>query len=160
MSDEEGDRGALARTSPGGLRLLEPATRGRALAVFGAAVRTGEWEPPERLDVAAVFGTVRLDFRHALLAPGVTEIEVTSLFGAVEIVVPPDLEIEVDSSFSLFAQVQETHASSRVRELLRSFLFGSRKHDPEPERDSDEDPPVLYVRARVIFGAVHVRVKP
>ncbi len=138
----------------------EPPSSGRLVAVFGKSTRSGEWEPPERLDAVAVFGSVSLDFRHALLPPGVTEVEALAVFGGVDIVVPPELEVEVETGLSLFGSVEERHArSSRVRDTLRRFLFG----EPGPRHAADlpdDDPPILYVRARVLFGGVKVVVKP
>jgi hypothetical protein len=125
-----------------------------AVAIFGSAVRRGEWEPPDFLPALALFGTVTLDFRGAILEPGVTEVAATAVFGTVEVIVPPDLEVEVDSGVSLFGTIQETHASARVGARLRRFLLGP--GEPLPD---DDDAPILYVRARVLFGAVHVRRK-
>src|SRR4029450_8989609 len=66
-------------------------------AVFSAVARRGEWLPPEELRVVASFGAAKLDFTEALLAPGVTEIHAFALFGSVELLVPPDLHVELDA---------------------------------------------------------------
>jgi hypothetical protein len=131
-----------------------PASRGRALAIFGSARRKGEWEPPDRLQAQAFCGSVSLDFRQAILPGGVTEVDATAVLGNVELIVPPDLEVEVDTGFSLFGSVQQTR-SAGVGEKLRQFLLGPRDDD----HGRDDEPPILYVRAQVLFGSVHVRVK-
>ena len=125
-------------------------------AVFSSVLRHGEWLPPEELRVVAGFGAVKLDLTHALLAPGVTEIRVLALFGSVELLVPPELEVEVDAS-AIFGSVERKSGRGGVagflRDQLRRVTGGS---DPDPELE--DDPPLLRVSDQVIFGNIIVRV--
>jgi hypothetical protein len=70
----------------------------RVMAVFGGLERRGRWMLPRQLDILAIFGGAVLDFREAVLAPGVTEIHVTAVMGGVQIIVPPTLSVEIAGS--------------------------------------------------------------
>lgn len=76
-------------------------------AVMGGVQRTGRWAVPNRLVIHCLMGGVTLDFREADLAPGVTELQVSCLMGGVEIIVPPDLNVEVSGSAILGGFDQE-----------------------------------------------------
>jgi hypothetical protein len=67
---------------------------GRILTIMGETRRDGIWIVPSRLDVAAIMGNIKLDFRQALLPAGVTEIAITAIMGNVRIIVPPGLRVE------------------------------------------------------------------
>jgi hypothetical protein len=43
-------------------------------------------------------GGTELDFREAILGPGVTEIKVTALMGDVKIIVPPGMPVEIEGT--------------------------------------------------------------
>jgi len=64
-------------------------------AIFGGVERRGAWRVPSHLNVVATMGGIVLDFRDAVLGPGVTEVHVRAVFGGVEIIVPPTLPVEV-----------------------------------------------------------------
>lgn len=126
-------------------------------AVFSTVTRHGEWLPPEELHVVASFGSAKLDFTQALLAPGVTELRAFAVFGSVELWVPADLEVELDAS-ALFGSVERKDAGGGVKRFLRDQLrrvSGGGADDPL----SDDDPPVLRIRGRAIFGSIIVRVR-
>ncbi len=67
------------------------------------AVRSGPWIPARHTWVLNVMGGADLDFREARFGPGVTEVSVFSVFGGVEIVVPPDLQVECEGTAVLAA---------------------------------------------------------
>src|ERR1700722_1752533 len=70
----------------------------RVMAIFGGVERHGAWRVPSHLQASAVFGGMSLDFREAVFAPGVTEINVVALMGGVELIVPPGLSVEVSGT--------------------------------------------------------------
>lgn len=70
--------------------------RAGTMAVFSGQSRRGPWELPRLMRVAAVFGSVELDLREALIADGDSDIEVFCLFGSVEIVCPPGILVECE----------------------------------------------------------------
>lgn len=69
--------------------------RGAALALMGGFERNGSWIVPRHLRVVAVMGGGELDLRQAKLGAGVTEIEIFTLWGGVDIKVPTGVRVEV-----------------------------------------------------------------
>lgn len=73
----------------------------RVLSILSSTQRKGTWRVPGNLRVVSVMGAVELDFREAELGPGVTEVKVRSVMGAISIVVPPHLQVECDGTVFL-----------------------------------------------------------
>jgi len=162
--------------TPDGPKATAPAARERhweddgpretVVAVFGDTTRAGAWLPPERLNVVAGFGKVRLDFRRADLVPGPTEVRAVAVFGDVEILVDRDLEVDVNG-VALFGKIR--HASERDRKLRAR---GRRLLDrvlappapppapapPAPAADEDDDASWLVVQGWALFGNVKVTI--
>jgi len=67
--------------------------RGFAIAVLGGTRRTGRWTPSRANIAIAVMGGAEIDFREAVMGPGVTELRVFAVMGGVEIIVPPDMNV-------------------------------------------------------------------
>jgi hypothetical protein len=76
--------------------------------ILGNVERRGSWSVPRRLDLRVLFGNAELDMREASLAPGVTTIDVRVTMGNLELIVPPDLSIDVDVS-SFMGSVEDRH---------------------------------------------------
>lgn len=68
------------------------------LGFFGAATRKGPWTPARQVLATAVMGGVELDFREAVLPPGVTTITILAVMGGVEITVPPGVGVQCGGS--------------------------------------------------------------
>ena len=64
------------------------------VAAMAGTVRKGRWAPARKNYAVCVMGGVELDFREAILGPGVTEVQVFTMWGGVEIIVPPGLNVE------------------------------------------------------------------
>ncbi len=64
------------------------------LAVMGGSSRRGHWRPARKNYAVAIMGGTELDFREAVLPPGVTEVQVWTMWGGVEIIVPPGVNVE------------------------------------------------------------------
>lgn len=64
------------------------------LACLGGATRKGRWKAARTNYAVAVLGGTELDFREAILGPGVTEVRVVAVCGGVDIIVPPGLNVE------------------------------------------------------------------
>ncbi|MFG1947953.1 DUF1707 domain-containing protein [Nonomuraea sp. NPDC048826] len=62
-------------------------------AFFRQQERGGRWVVPAELDVTAMFGTTKLDFRDAILQNSRVVINATLVFGGLEIHVPEGLEV-------------------------------------------------------------------
>ncbi|HEY1556359.1 MAG TPA: ATP-binding protein [Kofleriaceae bacterium] len=63
---------------------------------FGNVERNGPWTVPAELDVHVRFGNAQLDLREAILEADVTTIRVNVKFGNLELLVPPELAVEVN----------------------------------------------------------------
>ena len=64
---------------------------GHAVAILGSASRKGRWTPPGTLRAISLMGTVNLDFREADLLEE-TDVDVFTLMGSVNIIVPPSVD--------------------------------------------------------------------
>lgn len=109
--------------------------QGFVMALLSGVQRKGHWEPPARLYVGALMGGAELDFREADLLEGVSEVVILAVMGGVQIVVPPDLDVEVEGIG-----------------LLGGFQHLSR-------RTGDDDAPLLRIRGLAVMGGVSVKVK-
>ncbi len=99
------------------------ATGGAALALLGAGRFVGSF------DAAAVFGDTT--YR---VPPRAQQVDTLSLFGSVDVIVPPDVRVE-PRAFALFGS-QDCLAC---------------------ERSTPEDSPVLVIRSFTLFGSLDVR---
>ena len=62
--------------------------QGFIVAVMGGSARRGRWSPARKNCSIAVMGGSELDFREAVMPPGVTEVQVFAICGGVDIIVP------------------------------------------------------------------------
>jgi hypothetical protein len=105
------------------------------VAVLSGAVRKGEWEPRERIRVFALMGGAELDFREAVMLEGVTEVSIFAMMGGVNILVPPDIDVQSEG-FGLMGGF--THLGHRAEEA---------------------DAPLLRIKGLAVMGGVDVKVK-
>lgn len=66
------------------------------VSIFSGNEKTGRWELPRHMRVLAIFGGAKIDLRHAVVLPGVSVIETLTIFGGIEVVVPPHIDVECD----------------------------------------------------------------
>jgi hypothetical protein len=64
------------------------------VAIMGGASRRGQWAPARKNFAFTLMGGAELDFREAVLGPGVTEVQVFAMWGGIEIIVPPGMNVE------------------------------------------------------------------
>ncbi len=110
--------------------------RAAIMAAFGGAVRKGAWVVPRKLIVVAVMGGVDLDLREAQFGPGVTEIDIFTMFGGVDIKVPTGLRVECTGAG-----------------VMGGFSVDS------PDADAGPDAPVLRLNGLAIMGGVDAKRK-
>lgn len=108
-----------------------------ALAVMGGTVRSGRWKPPPGMVAISIMGGLDLDFREAVLEPGVTEVFCFAFWGGIDISVPPGVHVEVDG----FA------------------LMGGFDQGADLESHPDADAPTIRIKGAAIMGGVDVRVR-
>jgi hypothetical protein len=80
----------------------------RLRVIMSSVERRGRWSVPRALDLRVLWGNAELDFRDASLGPGITTIHVRVFMGNFEVVLPPNLAIDVDVS-SFAGSVTERH---------------------------------------------------
>ncbi len=64
------------------------------VAIMGGTNRSGRWTPARKNVSIAVCGGAELDFREAVMPPGVTEVQIFTMWGGVEVIVPPGINVE------------------------------------------------------------------
>ncbi|HKV52989.1 MAG TPA: DUF1707 domain-containing protein [Gemmatimonadaceae bacterium] len=82
------------------------------IGIMSGHTRRGPWSVPRHLKVFTVMGGIVLDLREALIAPGVSEIEITAIMASVEIFVPPGVRIECTGSAFMGAFEVDQRAQS------------------------------------------------
>lgn len=120
---------------------LVPASHVRAeqtmLAIMGGIDRRGAWNMPRRLRLVTFMGGAHLDLREARFPPGPVDIEIFSMMGGTEIIVPPGLAVE-------------THGSA---------IMGGFQEVNRTPTHPDENAPLLRVHGFVIMGGVDIRMR-
>jgi hypothetical protein len=110
---------------------------GFLVSIFGATNRAGRWIPARKNFALGFLGGVALDFREALLGPGVTDLNVFAFLGGIDIIVPPEMAVEVDGM----------------------ALMGGFEHQTDTPLRTNPDLPTLRVRGLAFLGGVNVEVR-
>ncbi len=97
---------------------------GRVSSVFGDVCREGEWVVPPRSSWRSVFGDVVLDLRDAHVPGTDVEIDASSLFGDVDLLVPEGVVVEVRSRV-VFGDVWQDAGQAAPFGAPRIVLTGS-----------------------------------
>ncbi|TDQ55340.1 DUF1707 SHOCT-like domain-containing protein [Actinorugispora endophytica] len=103
-------------------------------AVFGSAERTGRWLVEPRTNVSALFGSVELDLREAVLSQREVVVQCGVVFGGLEVVVPPGVRV-TNSTTAIFGGATLKGLAS----------------------DVPADAPVVRLTGALIFGGVEVK---
>jgi hypothetical protein len=107
------------------------------VAILGGAIRKGTWIPARTLRVVTMMGGAELDFRDATFAPGVTEVHVFAVMGGVNVIVPPNLAVEMDGS---------------------AIMGGFDQADRAPV-ELDPERPLLRITGFAMMGGVHIETR-
>jgi len=111
--------------------------RGWVVAALGGVEKAGRWVPARHTYGVAVMGGLVLDFREALLPPGVTEVWLFTLMGGAEIIVPPGLSVESDGV----------------------AILGGFEHQEDVSLSPDPNAPLLRLRGVALLGGVEVSIR-
>ena len=109
--------------------------RASVFAIMGGSTRKGSWEPAAHTEAIAIMGGVNLDFREADLLEGTSTVRCFAMMGGISIIVPPDVDVDVDGIG-----------------LLGGF-------DHVDHRSGEPDAPCIKVEGIALMGGVSVRVK-
>ncbi len=104
-------------------------------AIFSSVLRRGRRHQPRVMKVRAIFGSVVIDLREATFAPGVSTLQCSSIFGSVEVKVPPHVRVEIGGSgvFGSFEEVGNNDLAA-----------------------TSPDAPVLHIIGKAVFASVEV----
>lgn len=78
-----------------------PAGRPEHLTPIGSVKRSGAWRLERDSQLGVVFGTVKLDLRHAFLAAPEVTLSVSVVFGTIKVTVPEGVHVEVNGTTTL-----------------------------------------------------------
>jgi len=104
--------------------------------IFSGTTRKGVWNPPRYLDLINIFGGSDIDFRNARIPPSGVTVTVVAVFGGVDIIVPPGINVEVNGI----------------------GIFGG--FDDKSTGEVYEGAPTIKVDGIALFGGASVKVKP
>lgn len=104
-------------------------------SVFSAVSKRGEWYPARETQAVAFFGSTDLDLRRAHIPAGKSTITVVAFFGAVSILVPSGVNVEMDGV----------------------GVFGA--FDSNVPEERQEGRPTIRVDGLAVFGSASVRIK-
>ncbi|HET9948399.1 MAG TPA: DUF1707 domain-containing protein [Longimicrobiales bacterium] len=107
-----------------------------SVAVMGGVSKKGRWTPARTNYVVAVMGGAEIDFREAALGPGVTEVQIWAVWGGVEVIVPPGINVE-------------THGIG----IMGAFEHVTHDEAPDPMA------PTLRITGLAMMGGVEVTVR-
>ncbi|HEY3253567.1 MAG TPA: LiaF domain-containing protein [Polyangiaceae bacterium] len=126
-----------AEVVPGANSALVPLSPApRAVAILGSVERRGQLAA-RASGALAVLGSVVIDLRDVSMPAGVSTLQVSAVFGSVEIIVPPNLAVE----------------------SAGASILGSFEGIQRVPRDPDPDLPVLRVQGRAVFGSIEIRTE-
>jgi hypothetical protein len=111
------------------------------VSIFSGTTKSGRFELPGHMRLLSIFGAVKLDLRQATIPQGVSVIEALTIFGSIEIVVPPEIAVECDGD-----AVAGAFSVHRSRKGPASI--------PPPS-----GAPVIRVSGDAYAGAVTIQVK-
>ncbi len=101
---------------------------------FGGSKRAGRWLVPQAMNAVAIFGGSDLDLRDATFTAPVVDLNVTCVFGGVNVIVPEGVAVD-NHVIGLFGGVDTAST------------------DPQPGA------PTVRLRGLCLFGGVNVKVK-
>lgn len=107
------------------------------IAAMGGTSRKGRWAPARKNYAVCIMGGAELDFREAVMGPGVTEVQVYTMWGGVEIIVPPGLNVE-------------SHGIA---------LMGGFEHAADSTIQPDPHAPTLRITGVALMAGVDVTVR-
>jgi hypothetical protein len=107
-----------------------------SLAIFSGVEQTGSFILPKFYRIKAIFGGCLFDLSSAHLESPDSTIEITAIFGGVQIFVPFGVRVEIQST-PIFGGI-----SKKVRN----------EHLPH-------DAPIIHIHAKAIFGGVEIKTK-
>jgi hypothetical protein len=107
------------------------------VSVMSSFVRRFELTPGTMVKAVAVMGHAMLDFRGGVGGPGVVEARIVAVMGSIEIIVPPDIHVEIIST-GFWGSVEQLHADA----------------------PASPDKPTLRITGVAVMGSIEVKTSP
>ncbi|WP_030713895.1 DUF1707 SHOCT-like domain-containing protein [Streptomyces sp. NRRL F-2580] len=108
------------------------------VAVCSSSARKGRWRPGAHTRAVSVMGDITIDLTEAVFEQQVTEVNVTSVLGNVEVLVPENVTLRG----------------------YGSGVLGNFEVRGEGRGESDPQAPVVIVRGFALLGNIEARPKP
>ena len=112
---------------------------GRIVAILSNNERRGQMALPRRLEIVAILGDVELDLGGASIPVGVSEIDISAVFGDVQLMLPMDVRVESTGNAFLGSFDHRPHSfpvheqsNDRVIRITGHSVFGSVTIDASP----------------------------
>jgi hypothetical protein len=137
LDDLPGQALATSVSAPTSAQVARTGRVDRIKAIFGGASRKGTWHAEPEMEIVTVFGGVELDFRDAVLPGREITINAVTVFGGLDITVPPEMRV-IDSG---------------------SAILGGREIAGDSPESGQPDAPVLRITGPCVFGGVDVKRK-
>lgn len=103
--------------------------------ILSSSKRKGQWNVPKKITVFNILGSDTLDFTQARFTHPNTQIEVLSVFGSVDILVPEDVN---------------THSNVNC-------ILGSIENDSTAQFSAEA--PTISIEGKVILGSLDIKIK-
>jgi hypothetical protein len=113
------------------------------VAVMSGVKKKGRWFLAPLHRAVAVMGGGTLDLREAQFTADITEIRVRAVMGGFEVIVPPDLPVQVQGFGFMGGIVDKTSPAERPRVLIRAFALMGGIEVKVRERKGDAPPAAL-----------------
>jgi len=111
-------------------------SRRRFVAVMCGTRARGRWRAPRRVTGFAFWGHAKVDLRDAVIEEPVVDVTAWAIMGAVEVVVPDGIRVELDGMV---------------------LMGGSHNRVQSPSTEPLPDAPLVRVHARGLWGGVMAR---
>jgi hypothetical protein len=110
--------------------------RAGVVGFLGSQTRAGDWLMPRLFRAVCALGNVTIDLTRARVGRGTSTIDVRSILGNIEILVPPHLRVECRGT----------------------GILGNFEHATKGQRAVPPDAPLIVVDGTAFFGNVEVKV--
>jgi len=107
------------------------------VSVMSHFVRHFDLTPGTQVKAVSVMGHAMIDFRGAVGGPGIVEVRCVAVMGSIEIIVPPDIHVEIEST-GFWGSVEQIQT------------------DAPPSADK----PTLRITGVAVIGSIEVRTTP
>ncbi len=111
--------------------------KGTIVAIMGGLSRSGQWATALRNRVICLMGGIEIDLRDVDLAPGVTELNIYTVMGGVDVIVPPDVAVDCDGI----------------------AILGGFESKARAPLEPDANTPIVRIRGFVLMGGLEVSTR-